>query len=108
MAKNTNNALDYEAVRKLVPPERLLNYRVGEGWGPLCDFLGIKVPDFEFPHVNKTDQFLAGRAKRWWRAVGAMARKLGLPLAIAGGAGWLVWKKKIPVLQLRGLTALST
>lgn len=43
-----------EAVRRHVPPERLLVFDVREGWGPLCEFLGIaNVPDEPFPHVNE-------------------------------------------------------
>ena len=29
----------YERIRRLVPSERLLNYELGSGWKPLCDFL---------------------------------------------------------------------
>lgn len=39
------------------PPERLLAYRPGDGWGPLCDALGLDVPDVPFPHTNTTDEF---------------------------------------------------
>ncbi|QGK70091.1 sulfotransferase family protein [Allosaccharopolyspora coralli] len=35
-----------------VPSDRLLVYRVGDGWEPLCDFLDVDVPDEDFPHVN--------------------------------------------------------
>jgi hypothetical protein len=42
-----------EAVRRRVPPERLLVLDVGEGWAPLCDFLGLEVPDRTFPHLNE-------------------------------------------------------
>lgn len=48
----------YEEVRKLVPPERLLEYRMGQGWEPLCDFLEVPVPDKKFPHTNDTDGFV--------------------------------------------------
>jgi Sulfotransferase domain len=41
-----------EAVRQRVPPERLLVLDVREGWAPLCDFLGVKVPDEPFPRLN--------------------------------------------------------
>ena len=34
-----------EEVKQRVPPERLLVYEVKEGWAPLCDFLGVEVPD---------------------------------------------------------------
>ncbi|KAK0623867.1 hypothetical protein B0T14DRAFT_428376 [Immersiella caudata] len=40
-------------------PGRLLNYRLGDGWEPLCEFLGCDVPRDEegkplpFPHANE-------------------------------------------------------
>lgn len=44
----------YAAVRALVPPEQLLEYRLGDGWGPLCEFLGVPEPGpgVPFPRVN--------------------------------------------------------
>lgn len=48
----------YERVRRTVPAERLLTYRVQEGWEPLCRFLGVDVPDEPFPHVNVGDNLL--------------------------------------------------
>jgi hypothetical protein len=45
----------YERVRRTVPAERLLVYRVQEGWEPLCRFLGVDVPDEPFPRVNVGD-----------------------------------------------------
>ncbi|QIN80486.1 NHLP leader peptide family natural product precursor [Rubrobacter marinus] len=42
-----------EEVRVHVPDDRLLVYEVGEGWGPLCEFLGVRVPvDKPFPRSN--------------------------------------------------------
>ena len=41
-----------EEVRRRVPEERLLVYEVKEGWGPLCEFLGVEEPDKPFPHLN--------------------------------------------------------
>ncbi len=45
-----------EDVRRRVPPERLLVFDVREGWEPLCNFLGIEVPDKPFPHLNETKE----------------------------------------------------
>src|ERR1019366_4250203 len=46
----------YEAhiaeVKALVPPEKLLIFTVNQGWGPLCNFLNVPVPQTEFPNVN--------------------------------------------------------
>lgn len=44
----------YAQVRRLVPKERLLEYKLGSGWEPLCAFLGREVPDVDFPKVNET------------------------------------------------------
>jgi sulfotransferase family protein len=44
-----------ERVRRTVPAERLLVYRVQESWAPLCRFLGVDVPDEPFPCVNVGD-----------------------------------------------------
>ncbi|MQA84958.1 MAG: sulfotransferase family protein [Streptosporangiales bacterium] len=46
-----------ERVRQAVPPERLLVYEVGQGWDPLCEFLGAARPDEPFPHLNDTASF---------------------------------------------------
>ena len=46
-----------EAVKATVPPERLLVHEIRQGWEPLCDFLGMPVPDTPFPRLNDTDAF---------------------------------------------------
>ena len=43
-----------EAVINYVPKNRLLVYRVRDGWKPLCDFLNVPIPDLPFPYLNKT------------------------------------------------------
>ena len=39
------------------PPERLVAYQPGDGWEPLCNALGLPVPDDPFPHANTTAEF---------------------------------------------------
>ncbi len=47
-----------EEVRGHVPSQRLLVYEVTQGWGPLCEFLGVEVPQDEpFPRLNDSDSF---------------------------------------------------
>jgi hypothetical protein len=47
-----------EEVKRHVPAERLLVYKVKEGWEPLCEFLGVEAPKSKtFPHLNDTDSF---------------------------------------------------
>lgn len=41
-----------EAVKKIVPPERLLIWNVKDGWEPMCKFLGKPIPAEPFPHDN--------------------------------------------------------
>jgi len=48
-----------DEVRGTIPPDRLLEWRPGDGWEPLCTALGVRVPDEPFPHENKTADFRA-------------------------------------------------
>jgi hypothetical protein len=49
-----------EEVKQVVPPDRLLVYEVSEGWGPLCSFLGVPVPEGKpFPRLNDAAEFQA-------------------------------------------------
>jgi len=46
-----------EDVKKHVPENKLLIYDVSEGWQPLCNFLELPVPEEDFPHLNKKEDF---------------------------------------------------
>jgi hypothetical protein len=46
-----------EAVRAGIPEQRLLEWTVAEGWDPICDRLGLPIPDAPFPKVNTTAEF---------------------------------------------------
>lgn len=68
-------------VRRNVPPEKLLVYEVKEGWEPLCDFLGVEVPDKSFPRLND-----AAEMRRRVRLVRALSIAVpALPVLLAGG-----------------------
>jgi hypothetical protein len=54
MAVYEKNIADVQAA---IPQERLLTYHVGDGWEPLCQFLGKPVPDIAFPSSNSTAEF---------------------------------------------------
>lgn len=50
----------YDEVRSLVPKENLLEFKVAEGWEPLCEFLGERVPKGEpFPNINDNRIFVS-------------------------------------------------
>jgi len=53
-----------DEVSRTVPSERLLVYRIEDGWEPLCDFLGVTVPDAPFPHLNDRSAFRSRFARR--------------------------------------------
>ena len=44
----------YALVKKVTPKERLLEFDLKDGWGPLCNFLGKPIPDVPFPHTNES------------------------------------------------------
>jgi len=41
-----------EDVKAAVPADKLLIFKVDQGWVPLCQFLGVPVPATPFPNVN--------------------------------------------------------
>ena len=50
-------------VQAAIPAERLLVFHLGDGWAPLCRFLGKPLPDGPFPRSNSTAEFQAAMAK---------------------------------------------
>ena len=49
-----------EDVIATVPADRLLVWQITDGWGPLCEFLEVPVPNVAFPHINESEGFEAG------------------------------------------------
>ncbi len=39
-----------------VPKEKLLVFEASNGWGPLCGFLEVDVPEEPYPRVNTAQQ----------------------------------------------------
>ena len=60
----------YALVRSLAPKERLLDFKLKDGWEPLCEFLGKPVPKEPFPHVNDS-----ASNKQGFKELGGMAIK---------------------------------
>ncbi|KAI1840115.1 hypothetical protein JX266_013680 [Neoarthrinium moseri] len=41
-----------EVVREAAKGRRFLEYETGSGWGPLCEFLGVDVPEVPYPRSD--------------------------------------------------------
>ena len=48
-----------DAVKATIDPDRLLVYDMREGWEPLCEFLGVAIPDTPYPKTNSSREFVA-------------------------------------------------
>jgi hypothetical protein len=44
-------------VRATIPAGRLLEWTATDGWHPICERLGLPVPDEPFPQTNSTNDF---------------------------------------------------
>lgn len=83
-------------IRELVPPENLLVYRLGDGWEPICEFLGKDVPDQEFPWLNEATMLrkiaFDITTRNFIRGAGIV-----LPWVVGVGAvvvgAWAIWKR---------------
>ena len=85
----------YAMVEEIAGPQgRLLKFRLGEGWGPLCEFLGKKVPGVEFPRVNDSEALKETVAlilrQGIYNFLGDVG-KIGLGILVAG-LGIYLWK----------------
>jgi hypothetical protein len=79
----------YREIRDTVPPKQLLEFRMVDGWKPLCEFLGKDVPDVAFPFSNDRDahaKFVEGRSRGVYRK--------------------MIWKGMLVILSC-GILALS-
>ncbi|KAK0838154.1 hypothetical protein LTS02_017829 [Friedmanniomyces endolithicus] len=78
-------------IRATVRKERLLEYRLGSGWEPLCTFLEKDVPKVPFPNRNDSKtleisfKYLAGKTIR--RSLTNIAVVVGTG-AVVGGLLW--------------------
>jgi len=45
------------SVKAAIPEGRLLVHEARDGWQPLCDFLGVPVPDVPYPRTNTKEEF---------------------------------------------------
>ena len=77
-----------EEVRRRVPKERLLVYDVKEGWGPLCEFLGVEAPDKPFPRLND-----AAELRRMKVAVRTLSVAMPSTLALVGLAALVLLRR---------------
>jgi len=79
-------------IRAAVPRERLLAYKLGSGWEPLCAFLGKEVPGVLFPNLNDSEMLRLS----FVYAVAKTIRHSLVNLAVVVGAGavvgGLVWR----------------
>ncbi len=73
-----------ETVKAHCDPERLLVFNIAEGWGPLCAFLDVPVPDEPFPHLNDSKSLQRRFTGIRWGTRLAPVALLGAVVALAG------------------------
>ncbi|PLB44789.1 hypothetical protein P170DRAFT_367061, partial [Aspergillus steynii IBT 23096] len=79
----------YDLVRRITPPEQLLEYELGSGWEPLCKFLGKPVPSEPFPRINDRESL----QKSFHQGMRIELLKwVGVAAAAVGGSVLLVCK----------------
>ena len=82
-------------VRGVVPAPRRLEFRAGDGWAPLCAFLGRPIPDGPYPHANEgmwsANMHYVLLVVRWLALLGTAARTVA-PVALGVVIGMVaVW-----------------
>ncbi|EGU86607.1 hypothetical protein HZS61_004957 [Fusarium oxysporum f. sp. conglutinans] len=83
----------YRKVREVVLKERRLEYKLGDGWEPLCEFLGKDIPDVEFPRINDRESHAAELKRQRRDVLSNILKVVGPVVAVAAavGAFYLRW-----------------
>ena len=81
----------YEETRRVTPKEKLLEYKLGSGWEPLCKFLGKEVPDVPFPHMNESQSLKMVINEMGMRATKNSLKNLGMVVSAVTVAGLAVY-----------------
>lgn len=102
----------YRQFREKIPKERYIEFKVQDGWKPLCEHLGVPVPmvkdektgdlvEAPFPRVNDTASFQkmvktlrAGYFDKANQNLFALIGRLAVTAAFGFG-GYLVWKSRL-------------
>lgn len=85
----------YALVRKMTPPDRLLNFELSSGWEPLCEFLGKPIPDVPFPHLNEQawlDEKVQLILRKGLKSLAGNLLPYVLPVILAA-VGYLLFKR---------------
>jgi len=85
-------------VKKTLSNDRLLVFKMGQGWEPICKFLGHKVPNKPFPHANQKggilDEIYSGQTDMDGRAIiNAEIKSRLLKFSLIVCFGVYVWVK---------------
>jgi hypothetical protein len=114
--KEKDKALDwfhsqYKEYRERIPAERRLEFAMGDGWKPLCDFLGVPIPmdkdedgnmvEAPFPRLNDKQSFHEHSDITWarsaQRATENLLKMVGKTsiAGVAGLAGYMAVKTAV-------------
>jgi hypothetical protein len=74
-----------EEVKAYVEPGRLLVYQISQGWEPLCEFLGVPVPQTPMPRVNESAEFRRDMVARTVKSVVQVTSVVVTLVAVALG-----------------------
>jgi hypothetical protein len=81
----------YAEVREAARPGQLLEYRLDDGWEPLCEFLDKPIPDVAFPHKNDRAEFVEKLAAGGQLMRATAKRRLGLGILVLAGVAAVIW-----------------
>lgn len=77
----------------------LLDYELGSGWGPLCDFLGVEVPEgVEFPSGNSAGPMIEMTHMIQKQRIAGLVRRVLGHTAVAVtvlGVGWMSFTRPL-------------
>lgn len=87
-------------IKRVAPREKLLMFKLEDGWEPLREFLGRPVPDVPFPRVDETaavnEKIKLYIAEGYRRTLlGLMKRVAPMLIVLLATLGWWIWRRSL-------------
>ena len=80
----------YDRIRRLVPPDQLLELQLGDGWDPLCKFLNVDRPNVAYPTGNKIVDVNKKFEAVFWYTCQIVGKRLALCILIIAGLALVI------------------
>ena len=82
----------YAHIRRVVPEDKILEFKPKDGFEKLCRFLDQPLPaEEQFPHINQPDNIIKMHRALWWYLLAKVVQRFATYLVPCVAVAYSVW-----------------